>query len=252
MAVRQALAYALRTRPLGEADLIVELFTRERGRVRAVARSARRVRSRFGSAFEPFTLSRIVYFQRDKDDLGRLSSCDIERSYFEGLGELERAIVAAYCAELVIGFTPEHDPSPTLFRLIGAAMEALTSGTDPELIARYMEVWTLRIAGFLPDVSRCGSCGTALGREVWVSDVSLELLHGRECGGQRGRRRLPPAGLELLRRILRLPPADLGPPETAAVRALGAVTAVLIAGHLDRTPRSLRVLSRIRRYMRSR
>lgn len=248
MAVRQALGYALRTRPLGEADLIVEIFTRERGRVRAVARSARRIRSRFGSAFEPFTLSRVVYFQRDKDDLGRISSCDIERSYFTELGDPVRAAVAAYCAELVIGFTPEHDPSATLFRLIGAAMDALASGADPELIARYMEVWTLRISGFLPDLEHCGACGRALGRDAWVSDVSLELLHARECEGQIGRRRLAPAGMELLRRILRVPPAELVAPGKAAVRALGAINAVLVAGHLGRAPRSLRVLARLARY----
>lgn len=250
MALRQSLGYALRTRPLGEADLIVEVYTRERGRVRAVARSARRLKSRFGSAFEPFTLSRMVWFQRDKDDLGRMSSCDIERSYFEALGDLEAASVASYLSELVIGFTPEQDPSEKVFRLIGAALDAIAEGVEPELVARYMEVWILKLSGLLPDVSRCGSCGRPLDREAWVSDVSLELLCRRDCEGQVGRRRLPPAALELLRRTLRTAPWSLGEVSLPVVRGLGGVMEVLIRGQLDRPPRSLRVLERLRRVRR--
>lgn len=247
MAVRQATAYALRSRPLGEADLIVELFTRERGRIRAVARSARRLRSRFGSAFELFTRSRIVYFQRDKDELGRLSSCDLERSYFTSLSRLEHAVMAAYFAELILGFSPEHDPSPALFRLIGATMDALEEGTDPEALARYIEVWILRLSGFLPDLERCGACGRRLEERAWVSEASLELVCGRECEGQQARRRVSSGALELMRRILRVPPRALGTSRPAAAASLGAVMSVLLAGHLDRTPRALRVLERIGR-----
>lgn len=248
MAIRRSTGYALRTHPLGEADLIVEIFTRERGRIRAVARSARRPRSRFGSAFEPFTMSRFVYFQRDKDDLARLSSADIERSYFEGLADLEPAMVASYCAELIIGFTPQQDPAPTLFRLIGASMDALVSGTDPETVARYVEVWVLRLSGFLPDVHRCGACGRALERDAWVSELTLELICQRDCGEQSARRRLPPPGLALLRSILKHSPGQLGEVPAAAARSLGGATRMLVTGQLERTPRSLRVLSRLRRH----
>lgn len=250
MALRQALGYALRTRPLGEADLIVEVYTREQGRVRAVARSARRLKSRFGSAFEPFTLSRMVWFQREKDDLGRMSSCDIERSYFESLGNLEAGAVASYLAELVIGFTPEQDPSEKIFRLIGASLDAIADGVEPELVARYVEVWILKLSGLLPDARRCGACGRALEREAWVTEVSLELLCRRECEGQLGRRRLPPAALQLLRHMLATAPSSLGPVPMPVVRGLGGVMEVLMRGHLDRPPRSLRVLERLRRVRR--
>lgn len=247
MALRQALGYALRTRPLGEADLIVEIFTRERGRIRGVARSARRLKSRFGSAFEPFTLSRVVWFQRDKDDLGRLSSCDIERSYFETLSGLEQAGVASYLAELVIGFTPEQDPSDTLFRLIGASLDALDARVAPDVVARYAEVWILRLSGLLPDVDRCGACGEQLGADAWVSDTTLEFLHARECMGQHGRRRVSPAALGLLRHMLRNGPERLGDVPAGALRGLAAVMEVIVCGHLDRPPRSLRVLQRLAR-----
>lgn len=250
MALRHSVGYALRSHPLGEADLIVEIFTRDRGRIRGVARSARRIRSRFGSAFESFTRSRVVWFQKDKDDLGKISSCDIERSYFESLGTVERAATAAYLAELVIGFTPEQDPAPRVFRLIGASLDAMAEGTEPELIARYFETWILRLSGLFPDHQACSACGRALQGELWISELSLEFLCGATCGQAQGRRRLPAAARPLLDAILRSRPDRVasGPIERAHLRALGAVNEVMIRGHLDRVPRSLRVLRQLTRH----
>lgn len=249
MAVRHASAYALRTWPLGEADLIVELFTLERGRVRAVARSARRPKSRFGSSLQPFTRSQIVYFQRDKDDLGRLSSCEIERSYFETLATLENAPLAAYWAELIIGFTPELDPIPDIYRLTGAALDALANGAEPELMARYFEIWMLRISGLLPDVQRCSQCGRSMQGDVWVSEITQGFVCGRDCGGGVTANRLATPARALLSAILANSPAKIagGQVSRGAVRSLENATGLLIRGHLDRVPRSLRVMQRLRR-----
>lgn len=251
MSLRQATAYALRTRPLGEADLIVESFTRERGRIRGVARSARRIKSRFGSAFELFTLSRMVYFQRDKDDLGRISSCEIERSYFETLAGLEEAAAAAYMAELVIGFSPEHDPSEPLFRLIGATLEGIEARTPIDLALRYFELWVLRLAGLLPGLGNCGRCGRGLGHDAWLADTTLEFICGRSCGDIVGQRRLNPGARELMVSMLRHSPVQLAQlkPSRQAVRALGSITEMLVCGHLDRMPRSLRYMRQLKRHL---
>jgi DNA repair protein RecO (recombination protein O) len=248
MAVRHASAYALRTWPLGEADLIAEFFTLERGRVRVVARSARRPKSRFRSSLQPFTRSRIVYFQRDKDDLGRLSSCEIECSYFETLATLENAPLAAYWAELIIGFTPELDPIPDIYRLMGAALDALAAGAEPELMARYVEVWLLKISGFLPDLQHCSQCGRAMQGDVWVSEVTQGFVCGRDCSGGVATKRLATPARALLAAILTNSPAQIAGGEVSrgAVRALENATILLIRGHLDRVPRSLRVMQRLR------
>jgi DNA repair protein RecO (recombination protein O) len=248
MAIRHASAYSLRTWPLGEADLIAELFTLDRGRVRVVAKSARRPRSRFGSALEPFTRSQIVYFQREKDDLGRLSSCEIEHSYFETLATLEYAPLAAYWAELIIGFTPEHDPIPTVYRLAGAALDALEQGADAELMARYFEVWMLKISGLLPDLGHCSQCGRELQGDVWVSDLSQGFTCTRDCGGTAAAARLATPARTLLGAMLRNSPAQIasGDCSRGAVRSLENATGLFIRGHLDRVPRSLRIMRRLR------
>ncbi len=249
MALRHASAYALRTWPLGEADFIVELFTLERGRVRVVARSARRPKSRFGSALQPFTRSQIVYFQRDKDDLGRLSSCEIEKSYFETLATLENAPMAAYWAELIIGFTPELDPIPDLYRLTGAALDGLQAGADVELMARYFEIWVLRISGLLPDLQHCSQCGRSMEGDVWVSETTQGFVCGRDCAGGVAGTRLATPARALLSVILTNSPVQLAGGEVSrgAVRALEKVTGLLIRGQLDRVPRSWWVMQQLRR-----
>lgn len=249
MAIRQSLAYALRTLPLGEADLIVEFFTLEHGRVRAVARSARRIRSRFGSAFELFTRSRLVWFQRDKDDLGRVSSVDLDRSWFEALGGLEQSAEAAYMAEITIAFTPERDPAPHIFRLLGAILDAIEAGEPPSLMARYLEVWLLRLSGLFPDLTVCGGCGGKLPATPWLDEAGLEFVCGRECGSLVGRQRLTPSARQLLLRILGDPPAGLSGrlSGAAGLRSLRDILRTLVCGHLGRAPRSLRVLGQLER-----
>ncbi len=249
MAIRQSSAYALTRRPLGEADLIVELFTLELGRVRVVARSARRLRSRFGSALEPLTRSRAVWFQRDKDDLGRLSSCEIERSWFELLADEERAVAAAYIAELIVGLVPERDPLPALFRLLGALLDALDRGLDLDLALRYFELWILRLSGLYPDLRACGRCGRALSGAAWVCERSLEFLCGAGCGGAVGRRRLSASARSLACRMVRAAPEELpagGGEQARAARNLEAVHDTLLRGHLARPPRSAAFLRRLR------
>src|SRR5256885_16497698 len=76
MALRESEAIVLRTYPLREADLLVTLFTRLKGKVHGVARSAKKSRRRFGGALEPLTYVRPFYDVRERQDLGRLDSSE--------------------------------------------------------------------------------------------------------------------------------------------------------------------------------
>ncbi len=250
MPLRHSSAYALRHYALGEADLIVVFYTLEYGKVRSVARGARRVRSRFGSAFQPFTRSDLVFFEKEGQDLTRVSSCEIERSYYESLLTPEASAIAAYFAELVIEFAADHDPNPALFRLIGAVLGAVEAGVPLPVAARYFEVWVLQLSGFLPLLATCGGCGKQLGGGRWVVPHPLEFVC-RECRGQFGSSRwLSPAGTNLLAEILKNKPEHVAASagtNPQAVRRLAAVNRVLIRGHLDKELRSVRYLDRLRR-----
>ena len=250
MPLRQTSAYALRHYALSEADLIVVFYTLNFGRVRSVARGVRRVRSRFGSVFQPFTRSDLVFFEKEGQELTRVSSAEIERSYYESLLSPESAAVAAYFAELLMEFTVERDPNPALFRLVGAVLEAVESGVPLALAARYFEVWVLQLSGFLPQLGICGSCGNELVAERWAVSHPPEFVC-RDCHSRfAGHRFLPASGTALLMEILRRKPPDVAAGagrDTVAVQRLGAVNRQLIRGHIDKELRSIRYFERLRR-----
>ena len=250
MPLRQTPAYALRHYALGEADLIVVFYTLNFGRVRSVARGARRVRSRFGSAFQPFTRSDLVFFEKEGQELTRVSACDVDRSFYESLLTPESAALAAYFAELITEFTVERDPNPALFRLMGAVLTAVEDGVPLPVAARYFEVWVLQLSGFLPLLTSCGNCGNQLEAARWVVPHPQEFVC-RECHRDfGGARMLSPAGTALLMEILKKKPGEVATGagrDAPAIRRLAAVNRMLIRGHIDKELRSVRYLDRLRR-----
>ncbi len=250
MPLRHTPAYALRHYALGEADLIVVFYTLNFGRVRAAARGARRVRSRFGSVFQPFTRSDLVFFEKEGRELDRVSACEVDRSFYESLLTPESAALAAYFAELMIEFTVERDPNPKLFRLIGAVLEAVEEGVPLPVAARYFEVWMLQLSGFLPLLTTCSSCGEQLEAARWVVPHPQEFVC-RACHRQfDGSRLLSPAGTALLIEILKKKPQEVAAGagrNAAAIRRLAAVNRLLIRGNIGKELRTVRYLDRMRR-----
>ena len=84
MALKESEAIVLRTYPLRESDLLVTLFTRLEGKVRGVARAAKKSKRRFGGALEPMTYVRAVYDERERQELVRLDSCEVIESPMSG------------------------------------------------------------------------------------------------------------------------------------------------------------------------
>jgi len=109
-------ALVLRTYKLGETSKIVVLLTRDRGKVRAVAKGARGGKPRYGSALEPLSEVRVTLHGRQGADLFRLGQCDLVRSAFPSTGrDLDLALAMSYFAELldarpVANYEIEHIP----------------------------------------------------------------------------------------------------------------------------------------------
>jgi DNA repair protein RecO (recombination protein O) len=164
-------AFVLGTTELGEADLIVTLLTERHGKVRGVARAARRSRRRFGGLLEPLTRVRASWFGREGRDLQRLDNLDGVRSFAAMQAEPLRQAACAVLAEVASGFSHEGQADPEEFRLLGAVLDALEQDGPPRLLLRYFEYWTLRVHGLLPDLTRCALCGAPLAaaRPVRVS-----------------------------------------------------------------------------------
>ena len=118
MAIHKTPAIVIGRRELGESDRLVDFYTLEFGKLRGVAKAARRVRSRFGSALELFTLGELVFFDTGRSELVRVDHFDIVTP-FVGLREhLERRGQGAWAIECVARLSADRDPHPALFRLL--------------------------------------------------------------------------------------------------------------------------------------
>src|SRR6267142_5981982 len=109
MALHKTRAVVIGRRAFGESDRLVDFYTREYGKVRGIARAARRPRSRFGSALELFTLGEMVFFDGGRSELVQVDHFDIVHP-FEGIrGDLQRLGHAAWIVECVGRLTAERD-----------------------------------------------------------------------------------------------------------------------------------------------
>jgi DNA repair protein RecO (recombination protein O) len=164
MALHTTEAFVLRTYSLAEADKICVFLTKDSGKVRGVAHGARKMKSRFGSALEPFTEVALTYFQKEGRDLMSVSTCEIVRSHFHSAArDVETASAFSYMAELLTEFLPENEPNERLYRLVAASLEAIEARYDLDHVLRYFESWVLRLSGFFPDPSRCSACDERIG-----------------------------------------------------------------------------------------
>ena len=207
-------ALILRTYKLGESDRIVVFLTRDRGKKRGVAKNARQSRRRFGGALEPLTYGRVGYVERERRDLVRLDYVEQLRSPLSAV-DGEALGYVSYFAELIDEWAQEADPNETLFRLGASMVDAIAAGVPIEPLARYFEFWLLRLQGVY-ELDRA-----AVGRGAGVSDDGAQ---------RRARSRWRDVAVS-----------------RGALRELEAAHRALIAMHLEKDLKSVRVLREMRR-----
>ena len=189
MAIIETEALVLRTYNFAEADKIVVSLTQASGLIRGVAKGCRKLKSRFGAALEPFTLVKLVYYEKEHQELVSLRQADIVKSHFDLSSHAETLAGLAYMGDLVIEFSPPHEANDNLFRMVKACLDAIaTSPADLQLTLRYFEIWLLRLQGFLPDLRRCGECHTELSETTEIFLNPDLVLRCRNCSHGQGRR----------------------------------------------------------------
>lgn len=163
-------AIVLRTRALGEADVLATLLTRAEGKVDAAARGARRGRSRLLAATQPFTESRVLLWRGRS--LDSLSQAEVLES-FRGLQrDLLRLSCATYAAALLDHFLGEREPNPAAYALCHEALGYFCRAEGRDQLLKGVHVFELRllrILGYDPEVTHCVACGGGLGTNVRFS-----------------------------------------------------------------------------------
>jgi len=163
MALKESEAIVLRTYPLRESDLLVTLFTRQEGKVKGVARAAKKSKRRFGGALEPLTYVRVFYDDRERQELARLDACEVIDSPLATDVSYARAVALGHVAELLDELLPDREANDAVFRLTLAVLQELR-GPSLWMALTYFELWMTRLVGFLPEFSECIVCGRSLNR----------------------------------------------------------------------------------------
>jgi DNA repair protein RecO (recombination protein O) len=167
MPARVSEAFVLQTWPFREGDLIVSFLTRDFGKLRGVARAARRPKSPYGAGLERLSQVRMAYFQKENRELVRIDSCEMIQSQFGLSRDFASACALDYIAEVSEQLLPAAEPGEKYFRLLIATLECLRSGLPGAVwrAATYFSLWTVRLTGLLPDLDACIDCGAFLEAE---------------------------------------------------------------------------------------
>jgi DNA repair protein RecO (recombination protein O) len=212
----KAQALVLRTTDWSETSRIATLWTREFGKVRALAKGGRRLKSNFENALDLLTYCSIVFLRKSHGSLDLLTEAQVVRRFPRLRSDLAALHGAYYVAELLEAMTEEHDPHPMLF---DAALETLDllgspgAGEAPAVgpcVVRF-ELVLLQEVGYSPALDGCASCGGPVDEQRPAFSYAAGGLVCPNCvAGCRDRRPLSPAAREMLR-ALQPPPADAPP-----------------------------------------
>ncbi|MGD9722158.1 MAG: DNA repair protein RecO [Pirellulales bacterium] len=162
MAIEKATALVLRVIDFSETSVVVTLFTREFGKVRALAKGGRRPKGPFESALDLCGLCRIVFLRKSSDALDLLTEAKLERRFRPPPGALANLYAAYYVAELLSDLTDDYDPHPELFDAAVHALATLRSAAAVAPVLLRFELTALRVLGHLPSLDTCVECGTAV------------------------------------------------------------------------------------------
>jgi DNA repair protein RecO (recombination protein O) len=151
-------AVVLRHADWGEADRLLTLYTRERGKVRAIAKGARKIRSRKAGHLEPFT--RVTLQLAQGRDLLIVTQADTVDAYLPLGEDLVKTGYASYVVELLDRFTYEDESeNHAIFVLLTEILGRIATEPDPWLAIRYFEVRLLDFLGYRPHLFKCANCG---------------------------------------------------------------------------------------------
>ena len=170
MPARVSETFVLRTYPFREADLIVSFFTRDQGKMRGVARRARRPKSPFGSGLERLSHVRMAYIEHQNSELTNLTGCELIQSQFALQSDYPRAVALDYFTEVAEQLLPPHELNEKFFRLLAAALDHLRSGGDVWSAVLYFSLWAVRLAGVFPEM-RVSNESREIAEEMFITPL---------------------------------------------------------------------------------
>jgi DNA repair protein RecO (recombination protein O) len=236
-------AIVLRQYPIAESDVIVVCIAPEMGKIRAVAQGIKKTKSRFAGSLEPLNHLKIVYFNREGKDLGKIQHTELIHSYAIKFSTLDHIFAFTFFAELALAFAQENQSNPALFRLLLASLKAGEKGIPILPLVLYFEVWSLKLGGFFPGYALCSRCGRSVKEEGFFARTQDGTALCGNCSSRKGIL-VGPAAASAIQKILTHSPEDFTafPIEAEAGRQLERLARKLLEQNLGSPLKSYSIL----------
>ncbi|MFN8592997.1 MAG: DNA repair protein RecO [Thermomicrobiales bacterium] len=176
------MAIVLSRMDFGEADRIVTLYSREHGKLRVIAKGARRPLSRLGPHLDYFCRTSVMLARGRELDV--VTGAETEDAYLGIRANLEALGHASHLAEMLSRLTEDRQENRAVFDLLANSLRLLADGVDPFHVTRHYELALLALLGFRPELYQCVECGAKLPQAPHLLAVASG---GFLCQGCRGR-----------------------------------------------------------------
>ena len=194
-------AIVLRRMNFSETDRIVTLYTREHGKISAIAKGSRKPISRLSGATETLTYGKVAL--ATGKNLEVITQFEVKESFPRIREDLKRLAYAGYCAELTDVLTEDRQPSFDLFDLLLSTLYLMERPNDPEKIAHMFELKLMKLLGYEPALDECLRCRKPLPISDLFFSPSLGGMVCRECGPLPDDAiQIPQAAIEAMRGLL--------------------------------------------------
>lgn len=164
---------------VGEQDRLVTFLTRDLGVIRAFVRGAKSVKSKALCATSLFSYSELtVYGGSDKYIIREVQPKEV---FFELRQDIEKLALAQYFAQILFELAPQEDNAEQWLRLTLNSLSFLCSGEKPRsLIKSIFELRSVTMAGYMPDILKCTSCGRQDSALMYFN-INAGELHCSDC-----------------------------------------------------------------------
>ncbi|HHT63397.1 MAG TPA: DNA repair protein RecO [Clostridia bacterium] len=234
-------ALIIRARDFGEADKILTLYTKEYGKIQAIAKGVRKPTSRLRGGVQMFAHSRLLLYRGRSLDI--VSQSESVESYGSLQEDLVRLVYASYLVELLDIAVPEREPNENLFLTTLLSLRLLL-GDDPELVCRMFEIRLLYLLGYRPYLSGCMICRQVLGTGTFFLDSKAGGIVCAKCSGGRVENRISSGTIFVMQKLLSMDPRQIFRLKVSPEQRIELEKALenYLEYHLDRVVKAKKVL----------
>jgi DNA repair protein RecO (recombination protein O) len=203
MPVKVVEAIILQVKPYGEADLIIDFFSSQWGRMRGIAKGAKNSKKRFVHCLEPLNWVRLKLFEKQNNSLVRIDQGELIYPFPGIRKDYIKWGQAAYFCEMIKELFAVGDTNLSVFELIRESLQVLEQGKGDQEVFGIFQIRLLKIAGYALYLTSCLGCGK---NSEAINDPTFSLTRGGifcpDCLGVENGIRLSPGAVQCLRQAM--------------------------------------------------